>query len=282
MRTTISNKYLTVTINSLGAEVESIKKEGREILWEGNPDIWAEHSPILFPICGGLKNNKFIFGGKEYNMPKHGYAKRVGWEIETAEKEKAVFLLCSDEGSRKIYPFDYELRAIFTVERTTFKVEYSIKNLSDTDMYYSIGAHEGYACPGGIENYTIKFEKEEDLKSLSLEGPLLDGGKFSVKEKTNELKLSKDLFTVDSLIFEDLKSRKLWLKNDKTGEETEIYFDGFDYLLLWTIPGAEYICIEPWCGIPDYVTSDYDITKKPGIIKVARNETSTKTHSIMF
>ena len=79
MRTTISNKYLTVTINSLGAEVESIKKEGREILWEGNPDIWAEHSPILFPICGGLKNNKFIFGGKEYNMPKHGYAKRVGW-----------------------------------------------------------------------------------------------------------------------------------------------------------------------------------------------------------
>ena len=279
---TISNEFLNVTINSLGAEVESVKKLGKEMLWEGNPDIWAGHSPILFPICGGLKDDKFIFEGIEYSLPKHGFAKRLEWEVESAEKEKAVFLLTSSEETLKVYPFKFELRAIFTIEKTTLKAEYEVKNLSDTDMYYSIGAHEAYACPGGIENYTIEFEKEEDLKSLSLEGPLLEGGKFSVKEKTNELKLSKDLFTVDSLIFDDLNSRKVWLKNNITNEKIEIEFKDFGYMLLWTIPGAEYICIEPWCGIPDYVNSEYDITKKAGIIKVGKGETSVKTHSMIF
>ena len=279
---TISNEFLNVTINSLGAEVESVKKLGKEMLWEGNPDIWAGHSPILFPICGGLKDDKFIFEGIEYSLPKHGFAKRLEWEVESAEKEKAVFLLTSSEETLKVYPFKFELRAIFTIEKTTLKAEYEVKNLSDTDMYYSIGAHEAYACPGGIENYTIEFEKEEDLKSLSLEGPLLEGGKFSVKEKTNELKLSKDLFTVDSLIFDDLNSRKVWLKNNITNEKIEIEFKDFGYMLLWTIPGAEYICIEPWCGIPDYVNSEYDITKKAGIIKVGKGKTSVKTHSMIF
>lgn len=279
---TISNEFLNVTINSLGAEVESVKKLGKEMLWEGNPDIWAGHSPILFPICGGLKDDKFIFEGKEYNLPKHGFAKRLDWEVESAEKEKAVFLLSWSEETLKVYPFRFELRAIFTIEKTTLKVEYKIKNLSDTDMYYSIGAHEAYACPGGIENYTIEFEKEEDLKSLSLEGPLLEGGKFLVKEKTKELALSKDLFTVDSLIFDDLKSRKVWLKNNESKEKIEIEFKDFGCMLLWTIPGAEYICIEPWCGIPDYVNSEYDITKKAGIIKVGKGETSVKTHSMIF
>ena len=279
---TISNEFLSVIINTLGAEVESVKKLGREMLWEGNPDIWAGHSPILFPVCGGLKDDKFIFEGKEYNLPKHGFAKRMEWKTESLEKEKAVFLLNWNDDTLKVYPFKFELRAIFAIEKTILKVEYSVKNLSDSDMYYSVGAHEAYACPGGIENYTIEFEKEEDLKSLSLEGPLLDGGKFSVKEKTKELKLSKDLFTVDSLIFDDLNSRRVWLKNNLANEKTEIEFEDFGYMLLWTIPGAEYICIEPWCGIPDYVTSDYDITTKPGIVKVAGKETSTKIHSIVF
>ena len=112
---TILNEFLNVTINSLGAEVESVKKLGKEMLWEGNPDIWAGHSPILFPICGGLKDDKFIFEGIEYNLPKHGFAKSMEWEVETTEKEKAVFLLKSNDETLKAYPFEFELRAIFTL-----------------------------------------------------------------------------------------------------------------------------------------------------------------------
>jgi len=281
-KTVISNDFLSVTIDSKGAEVISVNKAGKELLWDGNPDFWTGHAPVLFPICGGLKDDKFIFENKEYHLPKHGFAKISQFELEYADKTKAVFLLSSDEESLKKYPFSYEFRIIYTLDGTTLNVEYNTKNLSDNDMYYSVGAHEAYACPGGIENYSILFDCEEILRSVSLEGPLLTKDKFLVQENTKELKLSKELFKVDSLIFDDLKSRKVWLENINTKEKIEICFEGFDYLLLWTIPDAQYICIEPWCGIPDYVTSDYDITDKPGIIKVGKNEISVKNHTIRF
>lgn len=280
--TIISNDFLTVTISSMGAEIISVNKAGKEMLWDGNPDFWTRHAPVLFPICGGLKDGKFVFEGEEYNLPKHGFAKSKEFKLESIEKEKAVFLLCSDQESLKIYPFKFELRIIYTLDKTKITVEYSVKNLSEKDMYYSIGAHEAYACQGGIDGFTVEFEKEEDFNSVVLEGPLLTDDTFSVGQNTKEIKLSDELFAVDSLVFTDLKSRKAWLKNDLTGEKIEIKYDGFDYLLLWTIQGAGYICFEPWCGIPDYVNSDYDIKNKPGIIKVGKLETSVKIHSMTF
>ncbi len=280
--TIISNDFLTVTISSMGAEIISVNKAGKEMLWDGNPDFWTRHAPVLFPICGGLKDGKFVFEGEEYNLPKHGFAKSKEFKLESIEKEKAVFLLCSDQESLKIYPFKFELRIIYTLDKTKITVEYSVKNLSEKDMYYSIGAHEAYACQGGIGGFTVEFEKEEDFNSVVLEGPLLTDDTFSVGQNTKEIKLSDELFAVDSLVFTDLKSRKAWLKNDLTGEKIEIKYDGFDYLLLWTIQGAGYICFEPWCGIPDYVNSDYDIKNKPGIIKVGKLETSVKIHSMTF
>ena len=282
MITTLSNDHLKVAINSFGAEIISINKNGKEFIWEGDEKFWTGHSPVLFPICGGLKDDKFYYVGKEYSLPKHGFAKRREFKIESATKEKAVYLLCSDEETLKMYPFQFELRIIYTLEVNKVTVEYNVKNLTDGEMYYSIGAHEAYSCPGGIDNFSIKFEKEEEFNSMVLEGPLVTTDTFEVAKKSDKLKLSVDLFTVDSLIFKDLKSRKAWLVNDVTGEGIEISYEGFDYLLLWTIPGAEYICIEPWCGIPDYVNSEYDITKKAGIIKVGKGETSVKTHSMIF
>lgn len=282
MITTLSNECLKVTIDSLGAEIQSINKGGRELIWEGDPKFWTGHSPVLFPICGGLKDDKFLYDGKEYNLPKHGFAKTKEFKLESATNEKAVYLLCSDEETLKVYPFGFELKIIYTLDKNKVNVEYNVKNLSDGEMYYSIGAHEAYACPGGIDEYTIKFEKAENFDSMVLDGPLVTTDTFKVAESSDKLKLSVNLFTVDSLIFKDLKSRKAWLVNDKTGEQTEISYEGFDYLLLWTIPGAEYICIEPWCGIPDYVNSEYDITQKAGIIKVKKGETSVKTHSMIF
>ena len=76
MTYTLKNENLTVIINSLGAEVVSVKdRNGRELWWNGDPAFWKGHSPILFPACGGLWNGKYSLNGKEYNMPKHGFAK---------------------------------------------------------------------------------------------------------------------------------------------------------------------------------------------------------------
>ncbi|MBO5060433.1 MAG: aldose 1-epimerase family protein [Clostridia bacterium] len=278
----IENERIRAVISSMGAELLSVQIDGQESMWDGNPDVWSGHAPVLFPICGGLKDDKFVFGGKEYTLEKHGFARGSEFAVERAEKDSATFLLCSNEQTLKSYPFRFELRITYTLEENKIKVEYAVTNKNEGEMYYSIGAHEAYACRGGIESYSIVFEKTENLNASDVNGNLLEYTAYSVAENTSILPLKNEYFAIDALVFLDLKSRKASLVNNETGKSIEVSFDGADYLLLWTKPGAEYMCIEPWCGIPDFVDSDYDITKKPGIIRLDAGKTDIKTHVITF
>lgn len=278
----LQNKDIKVTISALGAEIVSVLKDGKEKMWCGNPDVWAMHAPVMFPVCGGIKDDKFIYEGKEYTLGKHGFARFMEFEVESAEDEKAVFLLRSNEETLKQYPFDFEFRIAYTINGGEIKVEYITKNVGSGDMYFSAGAHEGYACDEGIENYTIVFEKEEELVSNVLEGNLLGYNTVELGKNTKELKLKDEFFKVDALVFLNLKSKKVWLRNDTTGESFSVSFEGADYLLLWTKYKAEYICIEPWFGISDFTDSDMDFVNKRGITKLMPNEVCVNTHTIAF
>lgn len=279
---TISNEYLTVAISSKGAEMQSIKKEAREHLWNGDPSIWSGRAPLLFPVCGALKDDKFIFSDKEYTLPRHGFARQSEFEVESAEKEKAVFLLRSNEETLTKYPFEFELRVTYALDKSRINIEYAVKNLSKGEMYFSIGSHEAYACPEGIEAYSVIFDKCEDLTANRLDNGLVSQRTINLGTNTQELPLRREYFEEDSLNFLNLNSRKVTLKNRKTGEQIEVQFDGADYFLIWQKPGANYICLEPWCGIADFTDSDPDITKKRGIVCLPASGTFTKNHSITF
>lgn len=276
----LKNNVLEVKISTMGAEIQSIVKNGKERIWEGDPKVWEGHAPVLFPICGGLKDGKFIYKDNEYFLKKHGFASDSEFEIEKSDQCSAVFLLKPNEESKKCYPFDYEFRVIYTLSENKINVEFSVTNTGNDSMYFSVGAHEAYACPEGIEDYSVIFECEEDLRSNLVNGSLLDYKTELIKEKTKELPLKNDYFVTDALVFTSLKSRSVTLKNRKTDETAKVYFNGADYLLLWTKVGAKYICIEPWCGLPDFIDSDYDITKKTGIIKAEAGETVVRSHSV--
>ncbi len=279
----ISNGIITAVISTKGAELKSVVKDGEEILWEGNPDVWAGRAPLLFPLCGGLKDDKYIFEGKEYFLPKHGFARGSEFEIESAEDSTATFILCSNEETKIGFPFDFELRVTYTLIDNKIEVGYSVKNVGSGDMYFSIGGHEGYACEGGVEEYSLMFDEEETFTCNVLAGNLLEYNTYSVGEG-KELPLKYDFFTIDALTFLNLKSRGVNLVNRKSGKSLRVEFEGFDYLFVWTKPNAyaNYICIEPWCGIPDFVDSRYDITKKRGIVKLQANGEKVLTHSIIL
>ena len=278
----LSNETIKATFSTKGAELISVIKDGKENIWIADPDVWACHAPLLFPICGGLKDDKYIYEGKEYTLLKHGYIRNLEFDVESKTDKEIVFLHRSNDETLSQYPFHYELRVIYTLEDSTLKIDYNVKNLDDTCMYYSIGAHEGYYCPEGIEEYSIIFDENEMLDSNILNGNLLEYKTINVGENTCELPLKYEYFAVDALVFLNLKSRKVSLKNRKTNNEIKLEFEGHDFFLLWTKPDAKYICLEPWCGCQDFVDSDYDLKNKKGIIKLSAKEEKTKTHSITF
>lgn len=279
---TLKNTALSVNISELGAEIISITVDGKERLWDGDPAFWSGTAPVLFPICGGLPNDRFTYNGKEYTMPKHGFARQQNFKVEKLNDLSATFLLESNPETLKMYPWDFEFRITYSIMNKRIKIDYDIKNLSEDTMYASVGAHEAHACPGGIEDYDIIFERNETLNSCGLEGNLISNELIPVIKDTDTLPLYEKYFEIDALIFKDLKSRSAKLRNRKTGESLTVEFNGFDYLLLWTKPKAEYICIEPWTGIPPMVNSGCDITEKEGITAIEKRSSFSRSHSIYY
>lgn len=276
---TISNKFLTASISEMGAELKSLKCNSKEYIWNGDPTFWSGSSPVLFPICSGLKDDEYIFEGKSYKMSKHGFAKKSRFVLESLETDSATFLLSSENCIQANYPFEYEFRVIYTLDSKKVNVEYKINNLTDGDMYFSVGAHEGYYCPEGIEKYEILFENNEDLDAYQLVGPLLSFDTKNYGKDTRILQLNNSLFTNDCLIFKNLNSKSLILRNKLNDQKVKVQFDGFPYLLIWTVPSAPFVCIEPWCGITDNVNTTKQLTQKEGIEKLDKGDLFYRIHS---
>ncbi len=278
----LQNEKIKLTIAAMGAEMVSLIYNGQERIWEGNPDIWMRHAPVVFPICGGLRDGKYNYGGKTYEMGRHGFAFTSLFVIESATDTEATFLLAANAETKKQYPFDFEFRIHYSLSDTTVEITYSTTNKGDGEMYYSVGGHTGFACPEGVENYSVRFEKTEDLICTLPEEGLLGYEKVSKGADTDTLALNYDFCVHDSIIFEDLESKTLRLVNNTTGEEMELAFADMPDLVIWTKPGAGYICLEPWHGLSDYMDCDYDFTKKKDIICLAAGETKTLKHSMKF
>lgn len=276
---TISNEFLTATFSEIGAELKSLKCDGKERIWYGDPKFWTGSSPVLFPICSGLKDDEFIYEGKPYTLQKHGFARRAKFDVETVNDASATFLLSSDNCPQDNYPFKYEFRIIYTLIGKKVNVEYNIRNLTDGDMYFSVGAHEAYHCPEGIENYEIIFDQKEDLDAYQLVGPLLSDDTVNYGKDTDTLQLENSLFDNDCLIFKNLNSRGVTLHNKTTDEKIKVDFKEFPFLLIWTVPGAPFICIEPWCGITDNVATTKQLTQKEGIEKIEEGGSFYRIHS---
>ncbi len=277
---TLNNETVSISITELGAELTSIKKDGTEYLWQGYPEIWKGRAPLLFPICGGLKDDKFIFEGKEYILQKHGYARTTLFEPESVTDNSATFLHKSNAETLKCYPFEYELRIIYTLTESGVSVKYKVTNTDSKAMYFSIGSHEGYATPEGIEDYDVLFPQNETLSAYILDGNLLEKNTLPIIKNSDRIALYDKYFLIDALVFKDLKSKSATLRNRKTGRFVRVDFPDKPYFLIWHKHGTPYICLEPWCGIQDPQDTDYDITKKEGIIPLPQGQEYEITHKI--
>ena len=266
----IENEFLTCEIDDMGAQLHSLKlkENGKEYIWQGNPDIWYGQAPVLFPIIGQLIDDKFRYNGKEYSMPKHGLARKLLFNIKECNGAKAVFSLESDENTLKSYPFEFELLVSFELIGKSLVNTMTVVNKTKGDMYFSIGAHPGFNCKIGD---IIEFEQPETLETERIDSDnLLIPEKFPVIENSKEIVITEDIFKKDALILSGIKSKRLSIKGDN---ELEFTFGDCPVLGIWAKPGAPYVCIEPWYGINDNRDIKDDISKKREIQKLSEGET---------
>lgn len=263
----IENEFLTCEIDDMGAQLHSLrlKENGKEYVWQGNPEIWYGQAPVLFPIIGQLIGDKYRYNGKEYTMPKHGLARKLPFAVKECGGAKAVFSLESDENTLKSYPFEFELLVIFELCGKSLVNTMTVINKTDGEMYFSIGAHPGFNCKVGD---IIEFENPETLSTERIDKDnLIIPEKFPLIENSREIEITKEIFEPDALILSGMKSEKLRIKGENGIEFT---FGKCPFLGIWAKPGAPYVCLEPWYGVNDGREVKNDISEKRGIQKLEK------------
>ncbi|MEO7977259.1 aldose 1-epimerase family protein [Flavobacterium sp.] len=280
MNTTISNKTLSASIKHSGAELFSLAdNENKEYIWNGNPDFWPKHSPILFPIVGSLKNETFTFDNKEYHLPRHGFARDMEFQLIEKTESSARFSLSYNEETLEKYPFKFELQLIYQLQDNKLNIGYKVINKGETQMPFSIGAHPAFALPEKFSNYSIQFEKEEKLEYSLLKNGLISNTTKTLETSNNIVSMNYKLFKNDALVFKTLESNSLTiLENSKP--YIKVDFEDFPNLGIWTKENAPFICIEPWFGYSDRLDKFGDLFKKEGIQLLDTNQTFNAEFSI--
>ena len=261
---------LLCTIESNGAEIRSLKNKvtGEEYIWQINKSIWGSSSPILFPAIGNIKGNKVVFNGDPYDMPKHGIVRNNDMlYFEQNGASSCTFILSSSDITLKQYPFKFSFSVEFSLIEKRLIMTYNIENRDAVPMHFACGGHTAYSCPlsenSSLSDYLIEFPKQMDLKAVKLGASgLLSYVTNKVESNNGILPLSDTLFNQDALIFADIDCN--WIRLRKKNEEKGIVvrFTGYPNLALWSKPCADYVCLEPWLGLPYREDESIDLTQK--------------------
>lgn len=284
---TISNNILNVVIASKGAELQSIfnKETKLEYLWSGNPAFWGKISPVLFPIVGGLKNNTFFIEQNSYQLNRHGFARESNFEVVEHTANNLAFSLISNEVTKKNYPFNFEFQIQYQLINNKISVSYFVKNTDEKNILFSVGAHPAFKVPlvekTTFSDYYLLFNEIENAGKwpLSKDG-LIEKKSIPFLKNTNKLPLTKELFYNDALVFKHLASNNISIVSDKTKHGLKLIFKNFPFMGVWNAKDADFICIEPWCGIADSVETTQQLLEKEGINKLAVNENFKRTWSV--
>lgn len=287
MQSQLISKDLTITIKHFGAELCSVKNNSDiEFIWQAQKDVWARHAPVLFPIVGKLKDDFFIHEGKRYELPQHGFARDM--EFELLEKSETVlkFQLASNNQTKNKFPFDFVFQIKYTLEENTLYTEYTIANPSKEPILASVGAHPGFNCPllpnESFENYYLEFGKD-NFSITKLNNGLRTDATTTLELKDKKLFLTKELFDNDALVFESSQINGVSLCSSKSNHKITLQCKNWPYFGIWTKKGnTQFVCLEPWYGIADHEYSKNDLSQKTGIIELAPGKEFKAQFSLIF
>ena len=278
---TLQNNVLKITLDDRGAELKSITavEDGTEYLHDGDPTWWKYTSPVLFPIVGKLVDGKYRAEGQEFELPQHGFARTSNFKCIREEEDEVVFQLNWNEDTLEVYPYKFVLEITYILRENRVELVWTVKNVDDKTMYFSIGAHPALKCPivagESFEDCYLKFNVAENSSRILL---LSSGCLSSDRVPTlngKEFNLNYEIFKGDALVFDDLKSDEITVCSRKSSKSIKIMAKGFPFWGIWTPSkgGAPFICLEPWHGHADFSDFTGDISEKDGIRKLSAGNT---------
>lgn len=269
----ISNNQLAVTISPIGAEVQSIKDVNTqcEYLWHGDAQWWSGHSPILFPIVGGLWNGTCRVDGQELHISKHGFVRRAPWRVVCVEADKAVFEFVSTVGTFSIFPYAFRLTVTYSLDDRKLRAEFCVENLGGSPFCFQLGGHPAIALPNWddaqpLDGY-LRLEGNPTHVLRAGEQGCLEPDTFPMPLNADGLvPLTVDTFSHEALIFDNHQVSAATVLTP-SGQPVARVESTAPVWLFWSPQGIHtpFVCLEPWYGLCDHQSFCGDITERPYI-----------------
>ena len=287
--TTIRCGSVEATVDSAGAQLMSLRRDGAEYLWQGDPDFWPRRAPVLFPIVGCLRGNHATSAQGEVSLQRHGIARLYDHAVAERTESSVTYELCSTEETRAAYPFDFRLNMTYSVDGERLSQTFSVTNTGDVVMPFTLGGHPAFNVPApccegeSYEDYRLVFPERWTASVPRIdEGGLHDFGTMTeLFRDSDTLPLSHELiYRLLTIVFVDVPGRSVRLEGP-SGHGVEVDFDGFEYLGVWTAGNnAPFVAIEPWVGCATAYDESDVFEEKRGTILLAPGETCEKTFSM--
>lgn len=291
--TTLQNDFLSISVNDFGAELCSIKRGGREYLWQSDPTYWNRYSPVLFPFVGKVWNGEYHVNGKAYPMGQHGFARDMMFSLVSQENNRVCYALESNEETLRKYPYPFRLEISYVLHDNKVDVCWHVINTGNSDMYFQIGAHPAFFWPciedtakwqsfkgetAGLMGY-FRLSRAGKCPTLLHRSVLTDKGcvdpelqQTMMLQEAGWLPLTFDVFSKDALVLESSQVDRVELMTADRKPYLALDFEA-PLVGLWSPPGkhAPFVCIEPWYGRCDRVDFFDDISERDHINRLSPN-----------
>lgn len=258
MLITIQNENLSLTVDTLGAQMMSIKSaDGTEYLWQGDPKYWADRSPNIFPFVGRLTKDSCSYRGKVYPMCIHGFAKDLAFVPVSNTAQSVTLELASSDETKKMYPFDFTFRISYVLQGSTIAVGFKVCNLDEKTMPFAVGGHPGFNVPlvegECFEDYSLEFSQvcQPDLVGFTPAVYLSGVDTVYPLEDGRRIPLRHDLFDADAVVLKNV-DHEVTLRSGVSGRGVRVSYPDLPIIGFWHWPktDAPYVCIEPWSSMP--------------------------------
>ena len=287
----LRNGELVVYINNKGAELVSVKGVANktEYIWNGDPDYWERRAPILFPFVGSLNGETYRHNGKEYRMPRHGFAHDMFFTKSAETEDQLWFVLDSNAETKKQYPFDFHLAACYRLRGHFLQVKWVVTNKDKETMYFSIGGHPAFRCPLKEDerqsDYYLGFDMEgrgnPKYHTLNRRG-LYSPQEYELPLEKGLYRLNEGTFQKDTMIFEKQTTRVYLMRPNKRPYVTVT--SASPIMSIWSPSDkhAPFVCIEPWYGSSDGEGFNGELSEKEWIQSLLPGEVFEAAYFIEF
>lgn len=207
--------------------------------------------PILFPICGNLPDNTYTYQGKQYTLKQHGFARDLPWDVTEQVTNNLVSLtltLKSNDQTRAVYPFDFQLSFTYQLKGDTLEIQQRYTNHSTEPMPFSSGFHP-YFFTSDKSQLEFEIPASEYQDQITKEVHPFSGT-FDLSR--DELDLAFRQITGTAASITD-RGRRLKI--------TLNYSDFYSTLVFWTVKGKDFYCLEPWSAPRNALNTGENLTK---------------------